>query len=85
MMLKMFSVFDSKIKAYLPPFFQRTTGEAERAFSDAVNRQDSGFKAHAEDYSLFELGSWDDQTCKFDLLDTPHSIGVAIQYVIDKE
>lgn len=81
MQYKMFSVFDSKVSAFMTPFFMRTSSEALRAFEDSVNAEKSGFKAHAEDYTLFELGSWDDQTAKFDLLATPHSLAVAIQFV----
>ena len=81
MKLKIFSVHDSKVSAFLNPFFVRTTGEATRMFSDAVQREASGFKAHAEDYTLFEVGSWDDQTAAIDLLPTPHPICKAIEFV----
>ena len=62
MKLKIFSVFDSKVAAYMNPFFARSTAEAVRIFSDAVNSSQQGFKSHAEDYTLFELGVWDDQS-----------------------
>lgn len=55
-----FAVFDKKINAFMPPFFCRTEGEAIRSFSDAA--QDSGhmFAKHAEDYTLFKVGAFDD-------------------------
>jgi len=81
MKLKMFSVFDSKVAAYMNPFFARSTAEAIRMFSDAVGNPQQGFCKHPEDYTLFEVGSWDDQTAGIDLLQTPHSLAKAIQFV----
>lgn len=81
MKLKMFSVFDSKIQAYMNPFFARTAAEALRSFADAVNNSESNFCRFAEDFTLFEIGAWDDQTAKVELLPTPHSLGVAIQFL----
>jgi len=81
MKLKMFSVFDSKVGAFMNPFFVRSTAEAIRVFSDAVSNPQQGFCKHPEDYTLFEIGSWDDQTAAIDHLDTPHSLGLAVQFV----
>ena len=38
------------------------------------------FCKYAEDFTLFELGSWDDSNCIFDLLKTPYSLGVLIEF-----
>jgi len=81
MKLKMFSIFDSKISAYMNPFFARTSQEAIRMFADAVGNPKQGFCKHPEDYTLFEIGAWDDQTAQIELLPTPHSLGVAVQFV----
>jgi hypothetical protein len=80
-MLKVFSVYDSKVGAYLQPMFFRSKGEAIRAFSSAVADTDHQFHKYASDFTLFELGSWDDLKAKFDLLPTPVSIGVAIEFL----
>lgn len=80
MKLKIFSVFDSKVMAFNTPFFQRSTGEALRAWSDAVNGQE-GFAKHPEDYTLFELGEFDDTDAKFELYSTPRSLGLAVEFV----
>ena len=85
MKLKIFSVFDSKVGAYLNPVFLRPAPEAVRSFQDAVNREDSQFKSHAEDYTMFEIGSWDDQTASIDLLPTPHPIAKAIELLARNE
>lgn len=81
MKLKIFSVFDSKVSAFMNPIFLRTTPEAIRAFSGAVSEKDSNFCKYPEDYTLFEVGSWDDQTAVIDLLSTPHPVAKAIEFV----
>jgi len=81
MILKVFTVYDSKVGAYLPPMFLRSTGEALRAFEAAVNSSDHQFCKHAEDFTMFEIGDWDDQKCIFILKATPVSLGVAIEFL----
>lgn len=81
MKYKVFAIFDSKVKAFITPFFQRSSGEAIRAFSDAVGDVNSGFCKHPEDYTLFELGEFEDMDASFQLLETPHSLGLATQFV----
>lgn len=58
----MFSVYDVKAQAYLQPFFASQKGEAIRSFTDAVNKSDHQFHRHAEDYSLFHVGQFDDNS-----------------------
>ncbi len=62
MILKIFSVFDGKALAYIPPFFLPLTAVAVRTFADLVNDPKHQFSKHAEDYTLFELGEFDDNT-----------------------
>ncbi len=60
MIHRIFSVFDVKAKAYLPPFVMPERGMAMRVFSDCVNSDDHQFGKHPGDYTLFELGGFDD-------------------------
>lgn len=60
MVLRMYTVFDQKAKAWLPPFFLPQEGVAIRTFGDCVNSPDHNFGRHPEDYSLFCIGSFDD-------------------------
>ena len=57
---RIFSVFDVKAKAYLPPFFMPEQGQAIRIFTDCVNKPEHQFGAHPADYALFEIGDFDD-------------------------
>lgn len=76
MLLKVFCIYDSKAEAYLQPFFYKTKGEALRALSAVVDDPQHTFCKYAMDFTLFELGTYDDSSAKFDLLATPHSIAV---------
>ncbi len=57
---KMFTVFDVKAQCYLSPFCLPERGMAIRAFSDCVNNKEHQFGKHPGDYTLFELGFFDD-------------------------
>jgi hypothetical protein len=81
MLLKIFTVFDCKAEAYLQPFFMKSKGEAIRAFSDTSNDQNHNFGKHPEDFTLFELGTYDESNASIEMLSTPQSLGKAIEFV----
>lgn len=81
MILKVYSVYDSKAEAYLAPMFFGSKGQAIRSFGDACNNSEHEFSKHAEDYTLFELGEFNDSNCKFTTYDTPYSLGVALEFI----
>lgn len=62
MLKQIFTVRDAKAEAYLVPFFARSRGEAIRMLTDAVNDPQHQFGIHAEDYMLFHLGAFDEET-----------------------
>lgn len=62
MKLLLCSVYDSKVSAYAPPFPAKTRGEAIRIFSDAVRDPSTLLSKHPEDYRLFLLGEFDDNS-----------------------
>jgi hypothetical protein len=59
------SVKDRAIDAYGRPFVVPTTGAAVRSFTDEVNRKESEMNGHPEDYDLYEMGTFCDQTGTF--------------------
>lgn len=81
MILKIFSVYDCKVGAYMTPIFARSTGEAIRSFTEAANDSGSQFCKYAEDFTLFEVGAWSDDKCAFVLKETPVSLGKAIEFI----
>jgi len=72
--LKIYSVFDSKAEAYLMPFFSQTQGTAVRSFISAVAEEGNLFRRFAEDYTLFELGEWDQRSAEFHQHESPKSV-----------
>lgn len=81
MILKMYTIRDAKIGAFRAPFFQNTHGEAERSFMTAVNDPQSQLHAYPEDFDLYYLGDYDDQSGTFQGLDTPQHVAKAITVV----
>lgn len=69
-------VRDIKANLYFNPMFFQSLGQAERSFRDEVNRPAEGntLAAHPQDFELFQVGTFDDETCSFDLLDKPLQI-----------
>ncbi|AXL15290.1 nonstructural protein [Microviridae sp.] len=57
-----FSIYDSKSRAYLPPFILPRTEQAVRIFSDCVNSESHEFGKHPEDYTLHRIGVFNDET-----------------------
>jgi len=61
------AVRDRATDSFGSPFYVVARGQAIRSFSDEVNRAapDNGLYAHPEDYDLYELGEFDDDTGLF--------------------
>lgn len=81
MLLKVYTVYDTKAECYLQPFYCKSKGEALRSFTEISNDKNSQIGKYPEDFTLFELGEWSDATAKFGQHDTPISLGVAIEFV----
>lgn len=62
MIQRVFSVYDMKSEAYMPPFFAPTSASAIRSFSDAVHKDGSVFNKHPEDFVLYEIGTFSEQS-----------------------
>ena len=62
MVTRVFSVFDAKASVFGTPFFMQREAMALRAFGDLANDVKSSICLHPEDYSLWEVGSFDDET-----------------------
>jgi len=74
MQQKIYSIRDSKGEVYNQPFFQKTHGEAERNFHTLVNDEKSMVSKYVDDFDLYYLGTYCDQTGRLTSLDTPQHI-----------
>lgn len=70
------SVVDQKIETFGLPIFVPHTGAAVRSFTDEVRRQgdDNQLNKHPEDFDLFLLGEFDDQTGELRSLPDPQRL-----------
>lgn len=63
MKMNIYSVYDSQAQAFMTPFFLPMDGMAIRAITDQVNAKDQNMvSTHPQDYTLFGIGEYDDQT-----------------------
>ena len=75
-----FTIFDSKAEAYLPPFFLHQKAMAVRAFTDSVNNPESAISLHPGDYTLFHIGEFDDSNAQITLA-TSTSMGNGVEFI----
>lgn len=80
MIMKVFTVYDSKAECYLQPFFMQTKGQAIRAFSELASDEKHNFGKYPADFTLFELGMFDDAKAEFTSYNTPVSLGLALEF-----
>lgn len=78
-----YSVYDVKAQAYLPPFFLHTNGMAKRVFADCCQDQQHQFGKNPHDYTLFQLGAFDDATAKIKLENAPISLGNGLEFQVE--
>lgn len=66
-------VRDEALQAFNRPFFVNSLGMAIRSFEDEVNRDapDNAMRNHPKDFSLWHVGSYDEDTAKLIALDVP--------------
>lgn len=84
MILKIFSIQDIKAKAFLPPFFLPEQGQATRTFGDCVNDPKHQFGRHPHDYTLFGIGTFDDETGTITVEDK-FAIGNGLEFVVEPQ
>lgn len=67
------SIRDDAVQAFNRPFFVPSLGLAVRSFEDEARRDspDNPMRHHAKDFSLYNLGTFDDVTGQFESLDIP--------------
>ena len=71
MKVKVFTIRDDKMEQYNQPFFVQTIGAAEREFTDLANNPDQPISRHAEDYTLFLLGEYNQADGSIEMEPTP--------------
>lgn len=60
MRLNVYTIFDTASGAYMRPFFVNSDGQALRMFGDIASDAEHEVGRHPEDYSLYRIGTYDD-------------------------
>jgi hypothetical protein len=78
------TVKDRAADAYGRPMFVPSAGVAIRSFSDEINRNnaDNQLYNHPDDFDLYELGEFDDNTGMFALHEQPKLLSLGKQVKI---
>lgn len=78
MKLKVLAVRDRAVDAFAQPMFVPHIGSAIRSFGDEINnnREGNPLYAHPDDYDLYDLGEYDDQTGRIEQPTTPTQIAI---------
>lgn len=53
-------MYDEKAQAYLPPFYLPNDQMAIRAIKSCILDKEHNFFKHAEDYTLYKIGTFED-------------------------
>jgi hypothetical protein len=64
MMLSCYSIYDRAVESFAPPFCAPNPAVAERMFRDAAQEKESLWNKHPEDFQLFEVGNFDQDTAQ---------------------
>lgn len=59
------AVFDEKVKAFHPPMFVRESSVCVRWAMSELANPSTDFAKFPEDFTLYELGSWNDKSGEF--------------------
>jgi len=78
--LKIFSIYDGKIRSFLRPFFEGHTGSAMRSFEEACQEPTSPFSKFPGDFVLYEIGSIDLELAELTSYSPKIQIAAAIDY-----
>jgi len=77
--MKAFAIYDSKTEFYSMPIFCRSFGEAVRIVSQAATNPQSTVSISPGDFTLFEIGEWDDQKGLYTMYDHKINLGCLIE------
>lgn len=84
MKTKVFSLYDAKAKMFGVPFYMQTVGLAIRALQDLTNDKNTLVNRHPSDFTLYEIGEFDDSDAKTENLIPIHLIAIASEFAEQK-
>lgn len=84
MIFSVLAVYDRVAETYGRPFFTTSVGVGLRSFTDEVNNSnpDNQLYKHPQDFELYHLGSFVDDSATFELNDTPQLVARALDLIL---
>jgi hypothetical protein len=80
-MLKILAIRDIKADVYGNPIFAQSVGGAIRSFGDEANKNDGNpIALHPDDFELYLLGEFDQDTAVFHIYDTKQRVSHASEF-----
>lgn len=74
------TVYDSKAEAFLTPMFAPTRAYAVRMFAEAANNPTHDFCKFSADFTLFEIGDWDEKEGTITPYNGMENLGTALHH-----
>lgn len=75
------AVFDKKTGLWDSPFTVRHVGEATREWGIITQDRSTKFGKNPEDFDLYEIGTYDDETGRFENLSKQHHLASGVSNV----
>lgn len=75
-----YCVYDEKVKSFGMPFFKPSNPAAIRDFTDLAHDSNTTIGRHPEDYTLYQLGEYNDTEGTLTQYETKNNLGKADQY-----
>lgn len=80
-----YSVYDSKAKLFIIPFFLHNDDLAIRIFKECANSDQHMFGKHPADFVLYKVGTFDDNTAKIEYQPVIEQVALALELVENKQ
>lgn len=71
MKTKVYAVMDNKLSAFMTPFFSHNDETAQRSILVALSHAESAIAVAPDDYDLYKIGIFDDESGLIDSEPTP--------------
>ena len=81
MLTNIYAIYDSKAEAYMQPFFASTHGLALRTFEKHANDPQTIFNQHPGDFTLFHIGSYEEDTAQIKPEKALVNLGTALEQI----
>lgn len=85
MIVKIYSIFDSKAGAFLQPWFAVNNALAFRNCEKAMRNPQSGFADFPADFTLFAIADYDDITGNIKPYEAKENLGNMLQFLSSQD